>query len=794
MDKSHGSEKSTLGKLKCKIQEIIEALCVIHETGKKNYKKLKEIKCLVREDLEIDRKTLEIVKEINEAIKIANGFIIRINQAVIETQAVVNQIQATVNDIQATVNTINDTVNQINVIVGEINNKIDQILALQCTPIDSIPFDITAPGCYKVTSELASVADGDLGINVLVDDVIILGSNFTVFMSGRGATRAVNLNERSNITVRDLNFVGNSDRTTNLGSRAIATFGGSNLVFDHLHTQFFNRGLSLDNVSAVTVKDSLLEEHISDDALSSGITILGTGTGYILENVRIRRCNTQLVQNRGMVIQPVAGRLSNIQIIGCQFEDAIVFVATFDSVFGILNTLFERCQFSVTDPDYKGWHILYGAEVGGQPNKTLTVRNCQFTNPNASIFFEPLLVYQGNGVTIENNDFYSNSPGNDIEEGHIQAALIHLGNSITSVIRFENIPEAFAINVTVRNCRLNGGNQDSNRRQNLGIYIENNSDGVIIDSTEIRNTGQGAIAPPAATEPVAAAATTGPAEFAVAAGATEDSTEPVAVKEPIALKPLKSRRHAYMQMADEPEPILKRVVSQPAKSQKKLSPKIMAALAKRPSSPVAQPPTIPDQRAAGILVDGAVGVTIRRTTVFNALAATEFGKIGGSGIVFSGQLEFQTIPALVPPGEDPLTIVVGASQDCRVIEKSVSSFNGSTGIIDQGLNNTVSDSIIEDNLDGLIAPSVGGRYLRNNSSQNFTNGFNFDGAALPYVEANIASQNAGSGFFATAFTTNLIALNNSSGGNGTSEYVGFPAVVNQGDPPVAGQNVQVVVV
>lgn len=656
-------EEKILAKLKKNEDVVQDIICL-----------LKKIKKLIKIDIEIDARILQIV------------------------QSILN-------------------------IVQNINVNIDILISLACTPISSVPFVITKPGCYKVINELAFTGPGN-AITILTNDVIIDGGNFTLTITGP-TTVGVFSNGFENIVIRNFN-IKSSDPSpgANTANRAITLAGGNNFYLERIHTYFTNRGLNISNSFDITIKNCVIDRH-TGGVVSAGILLLGSISNALIKGCQFYKNNRSEDAGRGISSQPSAGgtNVNNIKIEDCQFSDSLVFVASFLSTLGVNNLEVTNCQFSVTDPEYQGWSFLAVSEAGNLVVRGVTLKGCEFTNNEASLFFEPVLLVGVDGFLIEDCNITSNSVGNFIDRGIINVALIHLGYTISGTIDAEDIPDAQVENGTVKDCNLSGGNSLQANHQNVGIYIESAGKNVTIDHVNIEQTGTGNLAPPI----------------------------------DLAFAPKKVK--VLYQSTFEGEVEFKREKKEKAV---KVNKKLEAIMKKLPAlNKLKVPPPIPDQRAAAILVDGGTDIIVKNCSITESgSGSTGPGSLPGSGVVFSGFLQFQSIPGFVDP---PLTIDVPPTSNSKVIECDISSSSGD-GVQDFGIANYVNE---------------------NSSNNNLGNGFTLAGS-VSYITDNDAFDNVTNGYENTGFN-NSIADNRSSNNIGLN-YVGVPAMVPQDAPAVAGQN------
>jgi hypothetical protein len=691
----------------CLEEEIICKIKKNEEVTEDILRLLKKIKVLIETDIALDRQILEKLGEILTLLQTID--------------ANVNSILQILQSLIPIINSINTNVSTILAIVRGINTNVNTLTSLACKPISSVPFTITQPGCYKVINELAFSGPGN-AITITTRDVIIDGGDFSLTLTGSTAV-GINSDSHANIIIRNITVTSSStDPAINTANRGIIMSNTDNLLLERVHTSFTNRGVTLSNTANVIIRDCLFDRHLAVlPAASIGLFFLNNISNALIKDSKFYNTNTLEDAGRGLYIQGSStGAADNVKVQDCQFSNSLFLVLNFNTIRVIQNVVLENCVFNITDGSYQGWSVLFVSEVGNLAIQNITIRNVTISNPNSSLFYEPILLVGVSGGMISGCDITSTSVGNFVDRGIINVALIHLGYTITSILDTEDIPDAQVENITIYNCNLSGGNSLQNNHQNVGIYIEAFTANVTIDKVNISQTGAGQVAPPTV--------------------------------QPLRKKPLK-----LMTLEGEEEFI--RSKPEINKNQAKLE-KILSRVKEAPL--LKAPPSIPDQRAAAILVDGGQNILIKDSVISDAGAGAP-GTLPGHGIVFSGLLQFQTVPALQPPVLTITTILTNAS---KVINTTVFNSQGN-GIEDDGAANSIEKCNVKDNvLTGILLNGFTGFVEDNNVLTNSTNGI----------------VNGGGGY---------AILNNNAALNLPFNYVNVPAVVHQGDVCVAGQNVQV---
>ena len=616
----------------------------------------------------------------------------------------------------------------IKITLQQIINQLNQLLSFECTPITSVPFVITRPGCYVVQNNLILNITGP-AIDIQTSNVILDGKNFTITVPNGGIGVQANATATpgtpfENIVIKNLNVTAAiKDFTSNTNNRGFILGNIDHLILDTIHTSYTNRGISSQAIRNVWIRDSTFEFHFNPDLLTAAVFFAFGCFNITIENCKFND-NTASENGRGLFIQnttnvpaalaPLLAESTNIRVEKCEFRNTGIFGFVFGpGASGNPTQFIDGLEILgstsiVTNPAYTGWTILIVTEFPlqfGQAGITnLTIRDVNISNPNANDSYQPIQLIGVTGGLLENLNINSTSSGFNLDNvlgglSSFNDALIHLGYAITQSFSGENVAVQVE-NVTIRNSVLSGGSTTTNH-QVCGIYIEPFCKDILIDNVQISQTGSGQIAPPTA----------------------------AAIKGVKSVKTTK-RRRAFDFDTD-------------------------VATVKQ----LQQEPVIPTQRAAGILVDGSTEVIIKDSVIQSAQPSTlPVGGLPGDGVVFSGPLAF--FPT--GPGEPR---IFPASSTCK-IENSIISGNAGIGIGVNGVANAVESNNVKNN---------GGNGIEITGNNNF-------------IDANRVINNAGRGINNTGpnnSVTDTKAFNNLSG-----NYNGVAAVVNQGAPSLAGQNLQ----
>jgi hypothetical protein len=691
----------------CLEEKIICKLGKNEDALKDILKALKKIKKLIVDDIQLDAVILTRVNDILTLLQTVNTN--------------VNTILQILQTLVPIINSINTNVQAILTLVQNINTNVNTLISLACTPISTVPFVISKPGCYKIINELAFTDPGN-AITITTSDVILDGGNFTLTLTG-STTVGVSSSGNNNIIIKNFNITSSStDPAVNTANRAITINFADNVLLDRVHTSFTNRGGSMGATSNVVVKDCIFDSHLNDtNRISTGLIFLAGARNILVKDSKFFNINTLEDVGIGLYLQAFNASVDNVRVTSCQFSDALFFAASFDESSVIQGVVLEDSIFTITNPDYRGWSVVFISEAGNLRVQGITIKNVTISNPKSSNFYEPILLVGVSGFLIEDCNISANSVGNFIDRGIINVALIHLGYTITGILDTEDILDAQVENGTIYKCNLSGGNTLQDNHQNVGIYIEAFTANVVIDKVNISQTGLGNVAP--------------------------SSLEQIKKKKTLKIMTINGEEDFIRKTTGINKNLVK---MEKLLSKYKISPNLKV------------PPPIPDQRAAAILVDGGSNIIIKDSVIISAGSGVP-GTLPGHGIVFSGLLQFQTVPALQPP---VLTITVLQTNASKVINTTVSNSQGN-GIEDDGIANSIEKCNVKDNtLTGILLNGFTGFVEGNNVFTNFTNGI----------------VNGGGGY---------AILNNNAALNLPFSYVNVPAVVPQGTPCVAGQNVQV---
>ena len=330
-------------------------------------------------------------------------------------------------------------------VVNSLEVKLDTLLANECTLISSIPpggYIITKPGCYKVIAELFFMEIGNTAFQIQTGDVSLDLGNFTLTVGP--ATNGISATSVNNLIIRNGTIFSSAPGTS-------------------------NTGISLTSVDNFRIKD------IRTDSELSGIVLTNCTNGSFIQLVQ---------ENHGFSTNSLAflslGICRNISFDDCKWNENIFVVGSpqFITTSAIVlvgpsqNFRFTKCQLynsDITPISIEGFYITDMTIDIQQPlnsNEMLTIIDCHsveiqkstFTNRNADPHFIGVNFISGTNIlfkdcVIEDNAS-SFAPDTAVQE--FPTALIHIGSSIGNVI-FGGIGTGFVDNITILNCTLNGG-------------------------------------------------------------------------------------------------------------------------------------------------------------------------------------------------------------------------------------------------------------------------------------------------------------------------------------------------
>jgi parallel beta-helix repeat protein len=143
------------------------------------------------------------------------------------------------------------------------------------TPIDALPFTISAPGSYYLTGDLSIASTSEHGITVDADNVTIDLMGYSVVGPGSGFTHGIRINGRTNVEVRN-----GTVREFYIGIfETITAAGSGHRVIDLRAVSNGNRGIYLEGQGHV-VKDSTAANNGSHGIESGTASTLVGNTVY----------------------------------------------------------------------------------------------------------------------------------------------------------------------------------------------------------------------------------------------------------------------------------------------------------------------------------------------------------------------------------------------------------------------------------------------------------------------------------------------------------------------------------
>jgi parallel beta-helix repeat protein len=143
--------------------------------------------------------------------------------------------------------------------------------------IDHLPYEITKPGYYVLTVDGINLTS-DYGIRISADDVVLDGQGHVVDGDGTEHGYGVYIQERSNVTVKNLVV-----KEWGLG---IKLGGVNNTITNNTIYSCYYDGISLYGVS------NTITSNIIESCNYTGIALSGTSTDNIITNNIINSCKT----------------------------------------------------------------------------------------------------------------------------------------------------------------------------------------------------------------------------------------------------------------------------------------------------------------------------------------------------------------------------------------------------------------------------------------------------------------------------------------------------------------------
>lgn len=334
---------------------------------------------------------------------------------------------------------------EIKTVVDSLEVKLDTLLADECILISSIPpggYIITKTGCYKVIAELSFMETDGTAFQFQTGDVSLDLGNFTLTVGPD--VNGISGSGINNLVIKNGTILSSSPGTSNIG---ISLTSVDNFKIKNIHTDSELTGIQL--LACTNGRFiGLLQEHHGFNPSSLALLTLG-----LCLNISFDDCKWN----------------DNVFVVGSpQFitTSAIVLVGPSQ------NFRFTKCQLfnsDITPISIEGFYITSTTIDFQQPlnsNEMLTVVDCHgliiqkstFTARIADPHFSGLNFISGTNMLLKDcvveDNASSFAPDTAVQE--FPTALIHIGSSVGNVV-FGGIGFGFVDNMTILNVTLNGG-------------------------------------------------------------------------------------------------------------------------------------------------------------------------------------------------------------------------------------------------------------------------------------------------------------------------------------------------
>ena len=319
-----------------------------------------------------------------------------------------------------------------------------RLASLECTPIDAIPVTgliVTRPGCYQLINEISFT--GSVAITIMTNDVMIDLGGFTLTLDP--ASIGITSTGFDNLVIANGTILSSAPGTTGIG---ISLTNVDNFVIKKIRTDSEFLGINLTSCTNGSMIKCIQENHGIN--FSSG-AFFSTGP---CSNITFDGC--QYSNNLFAVGNPVFGSNLSIFISGspnqnfrftsCQFYNTELSAMNVNGLYYSDNTL--DSTNSQDSDDLIGIYNCYG----------VIIKDSTFTNLNMEPHSFGIGLYSGANMLVEGCVIEANPSGYapDTIVPEYPVGIISIGSSWGPFI-FGGGPPEFTDNVTIRDCVINGG-------------------------------------------------------------------------------------------------------------------------------------------------------------------------------------------------------------------------------------------------------------------------------------------------------------------------------------------------